>query len=175
MQPFVVLAFLVSTLGLSRCDINHKRVRLVLPANLSVTCPSAALSSPRLTLWYHPNGTLVETKGRVQVGNDNGVLFIRDLANDDCGLYYCTSLASRNAPGSAAGLTFVEVYTVESKPYTERAIVGGVAALCVLTTMVFIALVFHFRYRTPKEKESGLPVVSRTNEGYAGTEVATSL
>lgn len=173
MRPILVLTLLVSSLALSKGNVSHKRVRLVPPANLSVTCPSSTLSS--FTLWYYPNGTFIETRDRVMVNEDTGALFIQDLTNDDCGLYYCTSLADGGGPARSAGLTFVKVYTVESKPYLDRAFVGGVAAVCVLTTAVFIALVVRFRYRSEEEKKKNVfPVVSRTNVGYDHTESSTS-
>ncbi|XP_029849961.2 uncharacterized protein LOC115331843 isoform X2 [Ixodes scapularis] len=175
MRPILILTLLVSSLALSKGNASHKRVRLVPPANLSVTCPSSAFSRPSFTLWYYPNGTFIETRDRVMVNEETGALFIQDLTNDDCGLYYCTSLADGGGPGRSAGLTFVEVYTVESKPYLDRAFAGGVAALCVLTTAVFIALVVRFRYRSEEEKKKTvLPVVSRTNVGYDHTESSTS-
>lgn len=143
------LVFLLASIAVVVCNgqVRQRTVRLVPPANLTITCLGSKVTP---ALWFHPNGTRVQTTGRITVDADGGTLRIDDANNRDCGVYYCVTLESEYL-GTAREIVLVNVYSTQPRTYEERALIGGLAALCILTVVVFVALVVRFRYRAPKK------------------------
>ncbi|KAK8780995.1 hypothetical protein V5799_017664 [Amblyomma americanum] len=158
LTPWGSLVFLLSLplLEFGACQ-RSQRLRLVPPMNATALCPSS--QGHIKTQWFFPNGSRVVTAGRVTVDEDHGLLEIIDPIAEDLGVYICVSLRDPTKAGNATGvdavLSFVEIYTSQPRTLKQRLLLGGLASLSVLVTVIFIYLVYRFRYRTPPVNEKG--------------------
>lgn len=157
----------------------HLRLRLVPPMNISVTCPAVndAPEGAQRTAWFFPNGSRILSGGRITTKASSGHLHIVDPVIEDLGSYICVTVNTQreNATDLDAALRFVDIYSVGTKTLQQRAWFGGMAALCVLAAVIFLVLVYKFRYRgEPTKGKTTTPGAASVNTAYSHDEMLTA-